>query len=129
MANPVKGEVLLEIGGKKFIFVLGTYALAALERNVGMPWPKLFQKAKNGEWGMSETLATFHAGLLRHQKKITEEEAADLMDVAGIDYINEKLGEAIKLMQPAEGGEGEANPPMTKTEPEVGTTSSQIGSQ
>ena len=35
MANPIKGEVPLEAGGKTYTFVLGTYALAALERRRG----------------------------------------------------------------------------------------------
>ncbi len=39
MANPIKGEVPLEVDGKRYTFVLGTYALAALERRMKMPWP------------------------------------------------------------------------------------------
>jgi hypothetical protein len=134
MANPVKGEVPLEVGGKRYTFVLGTYALAALERRMKMPWPKLFKKAADGEWGINEILATVHAGLLRHQRDMTEEQVADLIDQVGIERINEVLGEAIKLMQPegagSDGGTTEAALPDDPMRPGNGhgTTSYLTGS-
>ena len=121
MANPVKGEVPLEVGGKSYTFVLGTYALAALERRMKMPWPKLFKKAADGEWGINEILATVHAGLLRHHRDLTEEHVADLIDQVGIERINDMLGEAIKLMQPegagSNAGTAEATLPEDPTRP------------
>jgi Phage tail tube protein, GTA-gp10 len=132
MANPIKGEVPLEAGGKRYTFVLGTYALAALERRMKMPWPKLFKRAADGDWGIDEILATVHAGLLRHHRQITEEQVADLIDELGIERINDVLSEAIKLMQPEGGGTAgttEAMIPDNPTKPGngLGTTSFQTG--
>src|SRR5262245_4388968 len=129
MANPVKGEVPLDIDGKRYIFVLGTYGLAALERRVKMSWPKMFKRAADNDWGIDDVLAVFHAGLLRHRPRMTEMEAADLIDTAGLEYINTTIGEAIKLMQPLgdTGGSEPENPPATRGNGGIGTTSSAIG--
>ena len=113
MANPVKGEVPLEIGGKVYTFVLGTYGLAALERRMKMPWPKIFKRASDGEFGIDDVLAVVHAGLLKHHRGLTEENVADLIDAAGMESINAAIGEALKLIAPATttGGEESENPP------------------
>lgn len=117
MANPVKGEVPIELGGRKYTFVLGTYALAALERRMRMPWPRIFKRASDGEWGIDDVLAVVHCGLLRHQRDITEEQVADLIDEVGLERINTIISEAIKLTQP-EGGAGAAEPiPENPTKP------------
>jgi hypothetical protein len=117
MANPVKGEVPLEVDGRRYTFVLGTYALAALERRMKMPWPRIFKRASDGEWGIDEVLAIVHCGLLRHHKQMTEEQVADLIDTVGLDRINNVLGEAIKLMQP-EGNSASSEPiPENPTKP------------
>jgi hypothetical protein len=133
MANPVKGELPLEVGGKRYTFVLGTYALAAVERRMKMPWTKLFKRAADGDWGMNEILAITHAGLLRHHRDMTEEQAADLIDAAGVERIVDLIGEAMKLMQPeggVNGGTTEAMLPDDPTRPGNGrgTTSYQTGS-
>jgi hypothetical protein len=112
MANPIKGEVAIDIGGQRFTFVLGTYGLAALERRLKTPFPKIFERAAAGEWGIDEVLAVLHAGLLRHHPGMSEQMVSDLIDAAGLDYISTTIGEGIKLMQPiATGGQGSANPP------------------
>ena len=82
MANPLKGEVEFEAEGKRYTFVLGTYAQAHLQRRTGVPTFKFFGR-KPEEWGADDMLALFHAGLVRHHKDLTEESAADLMDVIG----------------------------------------------
>jgi hypothetical protein len=128
MANPIKGEVPLEIGGKRYTFVLGTYALANLERRLGMPWPKIFKRAGDGEWGIAEVLAVVHAGLLRHSPQLTEPQVADLIDEVGLERINEMIGEGLKLMQP-EGGRDQEEIPENPTKPGNGhgMNSSPIG--
>jgi Phage tail tube protein, GTA-gp10 len=128
MANPIKGEVPLEIGGKRYTFVLGTYALAALERRMKMPWPRIFKRASDGEWGIDDVLAVVHCGLLRHHRQVTEEQVADLIDEAGLERINMMIGEGIKLMMPGGGDSSEsieANP--TKPGNGHGMISSPIG--
>jgi tail tube GTA-gp10-like protein len=109
MANPVKGEVPLEVGGQRYTFVLGTYGLAALERRMKMPWPRLIERAREGQWGLDDLLALAHSALLRHHRQITEEQVADLMDEVGPERISEVIAEALKLMQP-EGARGGGEP-------------------
>jgi Phage tail tube protein, GTA-gp10 len=129
MANPVKGEVPLEAGGTRYTFVLGTYALAALERRMRTPWTRIFKRAADGEWGIDDVLAIVHCGLLRHHRQMTEEQAADLIDQVGLDGINKLIGEAVRLMQP-EASQGEAQIPENPTKPGNGhlTTSYPTGS-
>jgi hypothetical protein len=127
MANPVKGEVPIDIEGKRYTLVLNTFALAAVEQRLGMQWTSVFKKAADGEFGIQQILALFHAALMKHHRRITEEEAANLIDEAGLPSINEALGQAVRLMQPFQnaGGEEAANPP--KINGGVGTISSPNG--
>jgi hypothetical protein len=112
MANPIKGEVPLEINGQRYIFVLGTYGLASLERRMKTSFVKVFERAQRGEWGIDDVLAVLHAGLLRHHPRMTEQEVADLIDTAGMEYISEMIAEGLKAMQPvSNGGQGAENPP------------------
>jgi Phage tail tube protein, GTA-gp10 len=116
MSNPIKGEVPFEVGGKRYTFVLGTYALAALERRMKMPWPRIFKRATDGEWGIDDVLAVVHCGLLRHHRQLTEEQTADLIDQAGLERVNEMIAEAVKLMQP-ESSQGDEAIPENPTNP------------
>lgn len=126
MANPVIGEVPLEIGGRRFRFVLGFYGLAALERRKELPWPKIFAKALDGSWGYDDILAIFHAGLMRHHEGISERDAADLLDQCGIEYITQKIGEGVQRSLPQDdGGSEPANP--TKPNGGIGIGSIPIG--
>lgn len=129
MANPIKGEVPLEVGGKVYTFQLGTYALAALERRMKMPWPKVFERARDGLMGIDDVLGIVLCGFLRHHRQMTEEQAADIIDEAGMTRINSMITEAIRLMQP-EGGQQSGEPiPENPTKPGngLGTNSYQIG--
>lgn len=99
MANPLKGEVSLEANGKAYTFVLGTYALAALQRRSGISTAKFFGRPPI-DWGMDDVLGLVHCGLMRHHKDITEEEVADLIDAVGNEKINKIIGEGIKLAFP-----------------------------
>lgn len=113
MANPGNGEVAFEAGDKRYTFVLGTYAQAALQRKTGVPTSKFFNRPPD-EWGASDLLALFHAGLLRHQNDITEVEAADLMDTLGRDKVQDILKEALSLAFPDTEAKGSARPPKAK---------------
>lgn len=108
MANPHKGEVGFEVDGKEYVFKLGTYAQAVLERRVKMPWPKFFSR-KEDEWGVEDTLSVFWAGLQR-QHKLNEEQVADLIDDLGEQRVKEVLAEAFKLANP-EAGKSAGDPP------------------
>ena len=128
MANPIKGEVPLDVGGKHYTFVLGTYALAALERKMGMPWPRIIKRAVDNEWGVNDVLIVAQCALLKHHRNMTEEQVGELIDEVGIGQINTVIGEALKLMQP-EAIQGDAAIPENPTRPGNGhgMNSSPIG--
>lgn len=67
MANPQKGEVGFKVGSKSYVFKLGTYAQAVLERRVNMPAPKFFGRPQD-QWGVGDTLLVFWAGLYRRHE-------------------------------------------------------------
>ena len=102
MANPHKGEVAFEANGKQYVFKLGTYAQAMLERRVKTTFGK-FVARKEDDWGVDDALVMFWAGLYR-QHKLTEEQAGDLLDEIGSDRLSEILTEALKISQPDEVG-------------------------
>jgi len=112
MANPHQGEVPFEAGGKHYVFKIGTYAQSVLERRVKMTFSK-FVARKPDEWGVDDALAMFWAGLYR-QHKLTEEQAADLMDEIGADRFSAILAEAIKLSQPDQAEGGKSDPPAAE---------------
>src|SRR5262245_53255773 len=103
MANPLKGEVSFEANGRRYIFVLGTYGLAALQRRSGMSTAAFFNRQKT-EFGMDDILAIVWCGLQRHHKSITEEEASDVIDQLGQERIGEIISEGISLAFPSADG-------------------------
>lgn len=113
MANPHKGEVSFEAGGKRYVFKIGTYAQAILERRVKTTWPKFISRPQE-EWGVDDTLAMFWAGLHR-QHKLSEEQVADLIDEIGIDKLGEIMAEAVRLStEQGDVGANAADPPVAK---------------
>lgn len=108
MANPQKGEVGFDVAGKSYVFKLGTYAQALLERRVKMPWPKFFARPED-QWGVDDTLAVFWAGLHR-KHKLSEEQVADLLDDLGVDCTKEILTDAFRLAMPEETGKADGDP-------------------
>lgn len=108
MANPLKGEVGFDVGGKEYVFKLGTYAQVLLERRTKQPANKFFAR-KPDEWGVDDMLSVFYAGLNR-QHKLTEEQVADLMDELGPERIAAILQEAVDLAKPKESGNAAAPP-------------------
>lgn len=110
MANPQKGEVAFEANGKQYVFKLGTYAQAMLERRVKTTFGKFVAKPVD-DWGVDDALVMFWAGLYR-QHKLTEEQASDLLDEIGPDRLSVLITEAIKLSQPDK-EEGIAEDPPT----------------
>jgi len=125
MANPIRGEVPIDIDGKRYTFVLGTYGLAALERRMRQPWVKIFKRASDGDWGIDDLLAVFHAGLLKHHRDLTEEQVAELIDAAGLGNVTRAITEAVELMQPeaSAGGAAGENPQKAANGNGVGMTS------
>ena len=80
-ANPQKGEIEFTIGGKTYVFLLGTLGLARLEQSCGgRPWPKIFADANRDGWGWHMMLTCFHCGLALHHPEISERDASILLD-------------------------------------------------
>ena len=123
MANPLKGEVSFEVDGKLYTFVFGTYAAAALERRTKMSVRQFFARPDH-EFGMDDTLALVHAGLLRHHK-MTEEQVADLIDSCGHERFGDIIKEAFELsgMRGQEGNTGGRPPPEAARVNGTGTSS------
>lgn len=109
MANPQKGEVGFEVGGKSYILKLGTYAQAALERRVKMPFQKFITRG-NDEFGVDDTLALVWAGLFR-QHHLTEEQVADIIDDLGDERLTEILAEAVRVALGVQEDKGSRPPP------------------
>ena len=103
MGNPLKGELDFEAGGKRYVFVLGTYALAALQRRSGMSTMKFFNRATS-DWGMDDVLGVFHCGLMRNHPSLTEAEVSDIIDELGQQRVSEIISEGIKLVFPSPEG-------------------------
>lgn len=115
MANPQKGEIEIEIGGKTYTFLLGTYGLAKLEERCGgKPWPSIFADAAKDGWGWRIMLACFHCGLLLHHEPMTEREASILLDELTVPEFMKRLGETWK-MQFGDSGDQPARPTIAAT--------------
>lgn len=97
MANPIKGELDFTAGGQSYRFVIGTYAMAALERRTGKPVTAIFD---GSALGMDLMLGIMHSGLLLHHE-LTEREVAAIMDDLGLERCGEIVTEALKLAFPA----------------------------
>lgn len=119
-------EIEFDIGGRKYIFLLGTYALSKLEERRGEPWQKIVESLDPKSIGL--WLSVFHCGLLLHHEPISEREASQLLDELTLGKFVERFAEVMKLQFPA--GDGEAvRPPVAavKTNNGIGTASSAIG--
>lgn len=124
MGNPNVGEVSFEASGKVYLFKLGTYAQAVLERRTKQPASKFFQR-KEDEWGVDDVLSVFYAGLFQKQK-LTEEQVADLIDDLGIARVSEIIGEALTAAKPVQKPEASGAPaadPQTAEASGTGTDS------
>jgi hypothetical protein len=125
MANPHKGEIEFEIGGKTYTYLLGSYGLAKLEQRMQKPWSAILASG----YSVEVTLAAFHAGLLLHHESITEKEASLLLDELSIPEFNKRFGAAMSEMFPDQSG-GEVattRPPVAVATNGIGTESSGIG--
>ena len=107
MAAALLCEMPIEIGNKRYRFVLGTYGLKQLEQSLKKPWPKILQESVNDGFGVSVALSLFHAGLLFHHEGLTERQASLLLDELGIEKFAEIFGQAVQAALP----EDSARPP------------------
>jgi hypothetical protein len=127
MANPQKGEVEFEIGGKTYTYFLGTYGLAKLEQNCGgKPWPAIFQEATANGWGFHILLTCFRCGLLLHHEPMTEKEASILLDQMTAPVFMARLADIWK-MQFGDSGGSDSRPTNAATINGSGISSPAVG--
>jgi hypothetical protein len=127
-ANPQKGEIEFTIGGKTYIFLLGTLGLARLEQaSGGRPWPKIFADANRDGWGWHMMLTCFHCGLALHHPELSERDASILLDELTVPEFMRRLGDVWTIQFGR--GDDDASRPL-QAAPAIsgnGTTSSVIG--
>ncbi|MBD1372497.1 hypothetical protein IC620_09020 [Hazenella sp. IB182357] len=97
MANKQRGFVDIQLDKQRRLkFTMN--ALSELEDVMGKPVTEL------GNVGMKELRALLWAGLIHQNPDLTLQEAGDLMDLENIEYIGEKVAEAMNLAFPKEEG-------------------------
>lgn len=116
MANPVIGEVAIELPDAHYRFVLGTYGQAAIERELGKPLGEVFKEGVTV--GVRELLAIFYGGLLRHHD-LSQRQASDVLDAVGMDRAGTIVAEAVQLAFP----DAKTNPRKAKAAAGTGPAS------
>lgn len=97
-ANPQKGEMQVEIGGRTYVLVMTFNALLRVQQLFNragvMPTAdSIVRAANNGD--LESMRALFWALLLRHQPDLTVEQVGDLIDEAGgVEAVNELIDRA-----------------------------------
>lgn len=98
MANPQKGEVVLEIEDQRFTLALGFNDVCELEAETGMTFPQLATKASSGSftairhlfWGMTR----------RHHREMSVTDIGDFVGRVGFDVLMQKFEAVAKSMTP-----------------------------
>lgn len=123
MANPIKGDVQFEAGGRSYTFRLGINAQVLIEARVGMTVQR-YIKEKGDDMGATEIRLLFYAGLLQHHKDITEEAAGEIIDEIGPQTAANIFIEAAMLATPRqEDAPGTARPTSSANGRPIGTSS------
>ena len=115
MANPQKGEIEFQIGGKAYTYLLGTYALAKLEQRMGKPWPAIMRDVEKDGPSAELTLALFHCGLLLHHEPLTEKQASLLLDELRMPVFWDEFGKAGPRIFGTPDATADPTPPPTKS--------------
>lgn len=110
MANPHRGEVPLRIGDRVYTLRCGNNALAELEEAIGVPVPQLWQRWSDGVVGIRELRAMLWAFARGAHRKLTLEDAGNLLDEAGTEPVTAALLKALQLGFPSAGNGDGADP-------------------
>ena len=105
MANPHRGEVSLLAGGKTYTLAYTINAVCELEAMLGRSLPEIVADMSH----MNVLRAVLWAGLRRHHKNLTVEDAGDLMDVAGVHEVVAAVKEAVTQAFPTPQGQQRKN--------------------
>jgi len=115
MANPHRGAVALEAGGKVYSLRFTTNSICELEDSLGKPIMQIVNDMQS-ESGASMKLirSLVWAALLDGHPGIGTKEAGALIDDAGMETITEKILLAIQRFFPDQEGQERARPPKAK---------------
>lgn len=122
MANPYKGEFLLEVEGKSYTLTAGVNTLAAVEGLFSTPekrvtWQDVVRYAEHNSF--THIRGLIWAMTRRHHRELSVEDVGDLMDRVGLEAIDRAFNEATQHWIPnpedvqALGGNG-SNPPKAQ---------------
>lgn len=134
MANPERGEVDLEVNGRRYRLALGLGGLRTIQRVVSSPahrvtLPEVVHGAFNGD--IDYLCVMVWGALQRYHPEMTQASVEDLLDEAGglqaIPRIHELLNEMMSATTPdardaAVLKKTPQAPELTATGPAIGTT-------
>lgn len=110
MANPHKGEVLLQAGGTTYTLQLSINAIAEIEGLLDIGFSELVSRLGAGEHFRLGTLRVVVWGALRkHHKGLSLDDAGEIVGEAGIGATTEAISRSIALGFP-EFAAGSENP-------------------
>lgn len=78
-ANRFKGEIAVEVGGRRYTLVMDFNVMAEFEEATGIGALDFLGQAEQGNARISLLRAFTHAALLPHQPDATVEDAGDLL--------------------------------------------------
>jgi len=100
VANKERGEVSIDVDGKRYIFRLTVNAICEIETETGKPFEAAARELQSGQM---RTVRLFVWAALRHQHPdLTLEQAGDIMTSAGLQDVLAPLVEAIHLAFPSQ---------------------------
>lgn len=115
MANPHRGAVALEAGGKVYSLRFTTNSICELEDSLGKPIMQIVSDMQ-GESGASMKMirSLVWAALLDGHPDMGPKEAGALIDEAGMETVTEKIGLTIQRFFPDQEGQESSRPPKAK---------------
>lgn len=117
MANPIKGEVEFEAGGKDYILLLDFNALCELEAEV----PGLMDGTAEIK-SPSTIRAVFHAGLAAKHPEIDLRGAGDVIHSIGLDAAGDLVRRSFEAsFPPAKGGKEASDPRKARAKAGTGS--------
>ncbi len=110
MANPQKGEVIVNVDGGEYVLVYTLGALSAIEGQFdGKSFQTVLGELDGENVSAHAVIVVVWAGLKKHHG-LTLEEVGDLVTLVDLAMWSQKVGEAFKLAQP-ETGKGKGKGP------------------
>jgi hypothetical protein len=123
MANPMKGEVALDVEGKTYTLRLTVNEIVALEKEWGVGVTQIAAKLSSGGTSLGDWVTLLQHGLRKHHPDLTIEEVGDIITAAGVPAVVAKLGESMTAAFPEMAKGGAGSPPTGPEQVGTGKTS------